>query len=151
MSKSIRLFSLLIASVPALAVWPAWYLESWKILIACLILAVPIMAIDAFTNKNIKSQFFHIAFVLSLYLPLVIYAFAKLYEKYGLIHNNEIIHSFSVSLYFSIVTWTTLGYGDYQPIENLHLWAASEALFGYIFMALLIASVMALLVKNKNV
>ena len=33
---------------------------------------------------------------------------------------------FTEALYFSIVTWTTLGYGDLQPIEPLQLLAASK-------------------------
>jgi hypothetical protein len=43
-------------------------------------------------------------------------------------------------LYFSIVTWTTLGYGDFHPAPGFRLIAASEAFVGYVFMALLIAA-----------
>ncbi len=41
-------------------------------------------------------------------------------------------------LYFSVVTFTTLGYGDFRPPDELRVWAASEALFGASLMALFV-------------
>ena len=43
------------------------------------------------------------------------------------------------SLYFSVVTFTTLGYGDFIPTEFLRLFAAGEALFGAITLGFLVA------------
>lgn len=43
------------------------------------------------------------------------------------------------ALYFSIVSWTTLGYGDLVPSESSRIFAAIIALFGYIFSGYLIA------------
>jgi hypothetical protein len=42
-------------------------------------------------------------------------------------------------LYFSIVTWTTLGYGDLTPIAELRMLAALEAMFGFVFFGLVVA------------
>jgi voltage-gated potassium channel Kch len=42
------------------------------------------------------------------------------------------------SIYFSIITWTTTGYGDFRPDTAARLVAASEALLGYIVMAIII-------------
>jgi Ion channel len=39
-------------------------------------------------------------------------------------------------LYFSMVTWTTLGYGDVRPSDNARMLAASEAVLGYMFLGL---------------
>ena len=41
-------------------------------------------------------------------------------------------------IYFSVITWTTVGYGDITPSESSRLIAALEALSGYIFMGLFI-------------
>lgn len=41
--------------------------------------------------------------------------------------------------YFSIVTFTTLGYGDYQPSIAARVWAQSEALLGYVLLGLMVA------------
>ena len=43
---------------------------------------------------------------------------------------------FSDALYFSTVTFTTLGYGDFQPRPETRLAAASQALMGYIYLGL---------------
>ncbi len=40
--------------------------------------------------------------------------------------------------YFSILTFTTLGYGDIQPTREYRLVAALEALYGYVFLGLLV-------------
>ena len=45
------------------------------------------------------------------------------------------------AIYFSVVTWTTLGYGDYQPVAHMQIYAAIEALMGYTFLGVLIGFV----------
>jgi voltage-gated potassium channel Kch len=42
------------------------------------------------------------------------------------------------SIYFSMITWTTTGYGDFRPDPAARLVAASEALLGYVVMAIII-------------
>ena len=65
--------------------------------------------------------------------------FASLYEYFGLMSNGNIVkEGFITSLYFSIVTWTTLGYGDYSPIPEMKLIASLEAIVGYFYMAILV-------------
>ncbi|MCJ8321937.1 MAG: potassium channel family protein [Colwellia sp.] len=137
-------------SLPALGIWFSWYFEKWDYMILCLLLTVPILIIQSYMKESVIKRSIDFCFHLSIYIPLIIYAFARLYEEKGLILNGEVVHSFDSSLYFSIVTWTTLGYGDFQATEAVRLWAATEAMFGYIFMALLIASFMSLLVHEKK-
>lgn len=43
---------------------------------------------------------------------------------------------FSDYLYFSLLTFTTLGYGDFKPSVITRLIAALESLLGYVFLAL---------------
>ena len=66
--------------------------------------------------------------------------FANVYYYYGIEGKNGLVdREVITSIYFSIVTWTTLGYGDYSPpTPSLQLIAAIEALMGYVYMALLI-------------
>src|SRR6185369_113091 len=45
-----------------------------------------------------------------------------------------------LSIYMSVVTFSTLGYGDSHPIGITRLFAATEALSGIILMALFIAT-----------
>lgn len=69
----------------------------------------------------------------------LITTFAAIYRGFG-IHDGEntILPTMSTSLYFSVVTWTTLGYGDFKPAEGIELIAALEALTGYIFLGLIV-------------
>ena len=88
----------------------------------------------------------------SLIFPFLLTAYAKLYQHNGLISGSEIDHSFESAIYFSVITFTTLGYGDFQPTPDIRLWAAGEALIGYIVIAMLIGFTLNLLnSKFKNV
>jgi hypothetical protein len=42
--------------------------------------------------------------------------------------------SFLDYMYFSTVTFTTLGYGDFRPCEHARLYAAAEAMLGGFFL-----------------
>jgi len=56
----------------------------------------------------------------------------------GFFENSE-IRNFPDSLYFSLITFTTLGYGDFRPLEGLgRILAGSEAFLGAIMMALFV-------------
>lgn len=65
---------------------------------------------------------------------------AMVYQSVGLATvaglNTDV--GFLDALYFSIVTFTTLGYGDFQPAPELRIVSALQALSGYIFLGLLI-------------
>ena len=66
--------------------------------------------------------------------------FAIIYYHNGIIdsQSKNIIYDLSTSIYFSIITWTTLGYGDFIPTEQSRIFASIEALLGYIYTAILI-------------
>ena len=72
--------------------------------------------------------------------PLVMMSmYAFLYKNFGLNHNGEAVKDTRDFIYFSVITWTTTGYGDLTPSPDSRLFAASEALLGYIFMGLYLA------------
>ena len=49
------------------------------------------------------------------------------------------MEDFLTSCYMSVVTFTTLGYGDAHPLEVTRIFASIEAVVGLIMMALLVA------------
>ena len=52
---------------------------------------------------------------------------------------NSVIRNFPDSLYFSLITFTTLGYGDFRPLEGWgRILAGSEAFIGAFMMALFV-------------
>jgi hypothetical protein len=91
-----------------------------------------------FLIKLMRNRQLIASFVTYAFLMLgMICAYAWVYY-----HNNMILGSdgeYESALYFSFVTWTTLGYGDLKPTESGRSLAASEAFIGYLFMGVLVA------------
>lgn len=74
-----------------------------------------------------------------------IFLFAFIFTEKGIVSKEgEQVASFGQCLYFSIVTWTTLGYGDYHPSGASQPYAALEALLGYVCMGLLVGIIFSL-------
>ncbi len=77
---------------------------------------------------------------------LVIFGFAGFYKYLGIMDNSStatqpaVVHDWLSSFYFSMVTFTTLGYGDLRPCPDLRIWAASEAVAGAFLMALFVVA-----------
>jgi hypothetical protein len=69
---------------------------------------------------------------------LVLVHFAIVHHAVGFQPSAVPSDSFWDALYYSIVTWTTLGYGDIVPVRELRMFAAIEALYGYIFLGLIV-------------
>ena len=69
----------------------------------------------------------------------VIFAFANAYQIYGgVVVNGVAAIGFADHLYFSVVTFTTLGYGDFLPTGTTRFIATFEALLGYAYFAVVI-------------
>jgi len=84
---------------------------------------------------------------------MIILYFAFSYIGLGLVgpsSSEKITPSLAEAIYFSVVTWTTLGFGDFRPTEAARIWVMVEALIGYLFMALLVAKLL-YLAQLKNV
>lgn len=85
---------------------------------------------------------------LTLQAIMMVATTSAIFSGYGFIHPDEAVLTSSDSLYFSIVTWTTLGYGDFQPKPALRLLAAMQAVYGYLFLGLIVGSVSSLIGKR---
>ena len=74
-------------------------------------------------------------------VALLIGSFASVFNALGVLDNGaaqpQVVHDPWISLYYSVVTFTTLGYGDYYPVGIGRALAAIEALVGYIVLGLL--------------
>ena len=49
---------------------------------------------------------------------------------------------FRTAFYFSVVTFTTLGYGDMQPVADMRLYTAYEAVIGYVYLGMVVGTAM---------
>ncbi len=77
---------------------------------------------------------------LMLQTAAIIFVFAGVYRGYGLIHAEHAtaLADWNTPLYFSMVTLTTLGYGDVTPASGIRLIAAIQALLGYLNLGLIV-------------
>lgn len=97
-----------------------------------------LLALNAPFQKSISERLALTALILCGAVALAL--FATIYYQHGLARgNSDCKVTFDTALYFSIVTFTTLGYGDFQPAVELRLLASFEALFGYVFLGFSVA------------
>jgi hypothetical protein len=77
-----------------------------------------------------------------VFIIVIVAAFANIYSMYTLSYNNHDVHpNIWTSLYFSIVTWTTLGYGDLSPTEKVRKFASAEVVIGWIALTMLLSGI----------
>lgn len=79
--------------------------------------------------------------VASAFLIGLILFFADIYRDCGLLSNNVPVTNPASFIYFSVITWTTTGYGDVLPSVASRPFAAVEAMYGYVFMAVYVAMI----------
>jgi hypothetical protein len=67
------------------------------------------------------------------FIIVIILVFAVIYWRYGLMYQGQFTQiSILDSLYFSVTTFTTLGYGDFSPTPRIRHITSVQALLGYI-------------------
>ena len=99
----------------------------------------PVGAADYWAHGRIRRFFVEKAYFIIKILLLfasTILSYAVLYRHFGVVDVDKPSSDPVTCLYFSIVTWTTLGYGDVRPTPDARLLAASESVVGYIVMAI---------------
>lgn len=129
---------------------PAWGIAT-VIGYALIIMSVGSFLIRELPNTDSRS----ILMWEGIYIFWIIYLFAYVYKFFGLMPTNEshaqAIHNGAISLYFSCITFTTLGFGDYVPASNYTRVAASiEAISGYVFFGLFIAAIIRSFGKERH-
>ncbi len=83
-----------------------------------------------------------LGFVL-LVLTWIIVVFAVIYWRYGLVSSatGQLAPiTFPTACYFSVTTWTTLGYGDFAPPPRIRHITSIQALLGFIGMGIWMAT-----------
>ena len=120
-----------------------------EIVIALVALSFIVFLFGVARNKGNRHIGVAIVFVLSNMATMIL-LFANIYRWLGLtdsLRPKQIHTTIWDAIYFSIITWTTVGYGDMTPRLQTRSIAAFEALTGYVVMGLLI-SVLIILARS---
>ncbi len=121
------------------------------VIVLSLFLFIPLLL--SFIDEEKRSALFvGIGFILFFGLPLTLFVFADVYMHTGIMDTNNdfaVVRDESTCMYFSVVTFTTLGYGDFCPTQEARGTAALEAIVGYIFWGIFIGTVLHLLRRRR--
>ena len=116
-----------------------------SILLLDLILVI-IMIRFAVTTRHISVPFFF--YILSS--ALMIGVFAHIYEvQQSLNFAGQTSFDYFDSFYFSVITWTSLGYGDVAPDGSARSWIIVEVAYGYIHMGLFMGFILNFLTRTR--
>lgn len=117
----------------------------WLPLVGGLLLVVAFVIligmIPLFMNMS-RGFFLILLAYLAFYIFTTILTYALQYWHAGIVASSgSVVRNFRDSLYFSVTTWTTLGYGDFTPIPVMRLTASIEAFTGVFTIAVFAAFV----------
>lgn len=94
---------------------------------------------------------------IALNLSLLIAAFGWMHHVIGIVDNVRsrdgqivISHDFLTCIYYSVITFTTVGYGDFYPRDIGRFLAALQGLTGYVILGILASSGASLLHPQKQ-
>jgi Ion channel len=91
---------------------------------------------------SVNTIYTNIAMLINAFgiIVFMIIQYAEAYSAAGLLDmDHKLTHEPASCLYFSAVTWTTVGYGDFVPSESARIIAASEGFVSYFAFALFLA------------
>ncbi len=126
---------LLLLFVSVISGYFHWYPAITAILLLCSFVLL-VRLIPTFLNLS-RSYWVGLVSLFFLQIAATISSFALYYWNAGIISKEgEISKSLVGALYFSITTFTTLGYGDFCPPPSARLATSMEALAGMVSMAI---------------
>lgn len=113
---------------------------AWLPFITVILLGVSFLLlvtlIPTFLNLS-RSFFIGLVIILLLLISIDIISFALHYWNSGILNSKgEVDKTFISAIYFSITTFTTLGYGDFRPLPEIRLVTSVQALSGMLTMAI---------------
>ena len=112
------------------------------LLIFCICITVGLIVVAVFQVKGdyLYVKYTNLLLLMACCIIFLLVLFGILYTKCGIVDaSGNVTHNFRDCMYFSAVTFTTLGYGDFKPTRPARALAASEAIVGYLCLGLLIA------------
>lgn len=118
--------------------WPGFALAALSVLyFVTVVLGVLFLASHKFTVAPVR-----LAFDALISMTSCVMSFALVFRSLGFSSNELCEGPFSPveAVYFSAVTFSTLGYGDFHPCSNSQLFAAFQAMLGNLHLGLIVGS-----------
>lgn len=113
-----------------------------------------LVALQVFSAKEGRdaSVFKRRLLMVGYYSVLLFLNYSYVFEAFGLKESDgSITHSIYTALYFTAVTWTTVGYGDVVPHDSFtRLFAALAALNGYAVLGVWIAVLVPIFTTDRE-
>jgi hypothetical protein len=95
-------------------------------------------------NDNFQIDAWRLVLDTMVSAVFMISVFSVLYQNVGLLANGKIVRpSLLDAIYFSSVTFSTLGYGDFAPHPSARIIAASQALLGNLHLGMIVGATFA--------
>lgn len=99
------------------------------------------------TLLSAVSVYFAFAVIWAMIYGMILYCNTAAFE---IGPSNESTHSIHTLMYFSVVTLTTLGYGDITPVSDAaKAFAAMQALVGQVYLTVLVARLVGLHIAER--
>lgn len=108
-----------------------WNDEMSNINLACLLAALLCIVLQL-VPQTVGAEVVRISLGIALILVILVASFAWIYEECGLVDvDGELVTDWKTALYFSSITFSTIGYGDIRPIGASRLLASIEGIMQF--------------------
>ncbi len=123
--------ALLLAGASTAIVATAW---------AILFFAICVVSIPLMTDKDWQPNAPRLLTDIFISTTVTIIGFGLLFAELGITHATQSEHLISDFFYFSAVTFSTLGYGDFAPAIGARRYAALLALIGNLHLGMIVGA-----------
>lgn len=152
------LLALFQSAVNAVGVWAIFSEQGsgawWDILISLMPFLFFQLAVIFLSVRFVVRQKIPFMLLLVTSLCVLIVAFAPIYYDNGLwdVVHHQLVHGDKwITVYFSAVTFTTVGYGDFVPHNTfIRVVAGGEAILGYLIFGMIIATFISMFRRHPS-
>jgi len=134
-------------SIPSVTGPPSLLTGVSLVLLSTVFFTFVVVSIPFLTSQNFRPNPIRLIFDTLISGSLAILSFAMLYSLTGIdggenpsLCGQGPARSMRDYVYFSAVTFSTLGYGDFAPCPGQRLWAAFQAIFGNLHLGMIVGA-----------
>jgi hypothetical protein len=157
LNKFLIWFNVFNTSLIITAIISPWIFIVWVLVVPTLLFRSSPLAPLANLLVMVRERTIGFAgFIITVFFMMLVYIclFACLYMVFGVVEGNDkqAITGLWEHIYFSVVTFTTLGYGNFVPANTAaEVIAAFEAIIGFAIFALLIGVASAVALQKEKI